>query len=231
MSGKRIAVVLLSGGMDSCVTAAVAARDYELAMLHVNYGQKTQRREEKAFLDICDFYGVPASRRLISSIDHLKAIGGSSLTDDRIPVAHADLTRRDIPPSYVPFRNAHILSIGVSWAEVLGGTALFIGAVEEDSSGYPDCREAFFRSFNDVIRLGTRPDSNIRIVTPVIAMKKHEIVRKGVELGAPFHLTWSCYHREDRACGVCDSCALRLRGFQQAAVKDPIPYLQYPPYN
>jgi 7-cyano-7-deazaguanine synthase len=216
--------------MDSCVTAAVAARDYELAMLHLNYGQKTQGREERAFLEICDFYGVPDSRRLISSIDYLKAIGGSSLTDDRIPVSHADLSRHDIPPSYVPFRNAHILSIGVSWAEVLRAAALFIGAVEEDSSGYPDCRESFFRAFNEVIRLGTRPDSHIRIVTPVIAMNKHEIVRRGVELGAPFHLTWSCYQREDQACGVCDSCALRLRGFQRAGVKDPVPYVQYASY-
>lgn len=229
---KEIAVVLVSGGMDSCVTAAIAhSQGYELAFLHLNYGQKTERRELKAFHDIADFYGV--KKRLVVNVEHLKLIGGSSLTDENIPVEKADLKRKEIPTSYVPFRNANILSIAVSWAEVIGASKIFIGAVEEDSSGYPDCRKEFYRAFNEVIRLGTKAGVEgrpIEIVTPVIDMKKFEIVKKGVELGAPFHLTWSCYQNEDVACGVCDSCALRLRGFQIAGIEDPIPYEVKPSY-
>ncbi len=221
---KELAVILVSGGMDSCVTAAIAARKYELAFLHLNYGQKTEKREERAFLDICRFYRVPKSRQLISHIDHLKKIGGSSLTDRTIKVTKADLQNKEVPTSYVPFRNSHILAIAVSWAEVVGAKKIFIGAVEEDSSGYPDCRETFFRAFNKVIALGTRPDTRLEIVTPIIHMNKSEIVRKGVQLGAPLHLTWSCYQNDKKACGVCDSCALRLRGFQNAGVEDPIRY-------
>jgi 7-cyano-7-deazaguanine synthase len=229
---KEVAVVLVSGGMDSCVTAAIAnSLGYELAFLHLNYGQRTEKRELKAFNDIADFYNV--KKRLVISVEHLKLIGGSSLTDENIPVEKADLKRTGIPTSYVPFRNANMLSIAVSWAEVIGATKIFIGAVEEDSSGYPDCRKEFYNAFNEVIRLGTKAGVEgrpIRIVTPIIDMKKWEIVKKGIELGAPFHLTWSCYQREDIACGVCDSCALRLRGFQLAGVDDPIPYETKPIY-
>jgi 7-cyano-7-deazaguanine synthase len=229
---KEVAVVLVSGGMDSCVTAAIAnSLGYELAFLHLNYRQRTEKRELKAFNDIADFYNV--KKRLVISVEHLKLIGGSSLTDENIPVEKADLKRTGIPTSYVPFRNANMLSIAVSWAEVIGATKIFIGAVEEDSSGYPDCRKEFYNAFNEVIRLGTKAGVEgrpIRIVTPIIDMKKWEIVKKGIELGAPLHLTWSCYQREDIACGVCDSCALRLRGFQLAGVDDPIPYETKPIY-
>jgi 7-cyano-7-deazaguanine synthase len=226
---RSLAVVLVSGGMDSCVSAAIARRDHELAFLHLNYGQRTERRELQAFHAIADHYQV--ERRLVVNIDHLKEIGGSSLTDQAIPVQEADLTRKVIPTSYVPFRNAHLLSVAVSWGEVLKAGKIFIGAVEEDSSGYPDCREEFYAAFNRVIALGTKPGSSLEIVTPLIRLSKSQIVREGVALGAPLHLTWSCYQSEKLACGVCDSCALRLRGFQQAGVEDPIPYESRPSYS
>ncbi len=226
---KEKAVVLVSGGLDSCVTAAIAAQNYDLAFLHMNYGQRTEKRELKAFNDIADFYGV--KERLVVDVAHFKKIGASSLTDTSMEVSKADLESKEIPTSYVPFRNANILAIATSWAEVIGARKLFIGAVQEDSSGYPDCREEFFQAFNRVIELGTKPDTHISIETPIIHMKKWEIVKKGVELQAPLHLTWSCYQNEDEACGVCDSCALRLRGFQLAGVEDPIPYKVRPDYR
>ena len=225
---KETAVVLVSGGLDSCVTAAIAARDFEPAFLHLNYGQRTEKRELKAFNDIADFYSV--KKRLVVDVSYLKQIGGSSLTDENIEVSKADLNYQGIPTSYVPFRNANILSIATSWAEVIGATRIFIGAVEEDSSGYPDCRQAFYQAFNQVIELGTKPQTTIKIETPIIHLKKWEIVKKGLELKAPLHLTWSCYQSEEEACGVCDSCALRLRGFQLAGVEDPIPYKVRPRY-
>ena len=225
---NKLAVVLVSGGMDSCVTAAIAAQEYSLAFLHLNYGQRTEARELKAFHAIADHY--KAAHRLVISMEHLARIGGSSLTDNSIPVAYADLQRKEIPSSYVPFRNANMLAVAVSWAEVLGARAIFVGAVEEDSSGYPDCRKEFYDAFELAIKTGTRPTTTIALLTPLIAMSKMEIVLKGVALGAPFHLTWSCYHREDVACGVCDSCALRLRGFQLAGVEDPIQYAERPRY-
>ena len=226
--GQSLAIVLVSGGMDSCVTAAIASRDYEMAFLHVNYGQRTETREMQAFNDVAEFYQV--TQRLVVDIRHLGKIAGSSLTDVSMDVEDANLHRTVIPTSYVPFRNAHILSIAVSWGEVLQASKIFIGAVEEDSSGYPDCRKEFYDAFNKVIALGTKPETDLHIETPLISMRKFEIVRKGVDLGAPFGRTWSCYRREDVACGVCDSCALRLRGFQLANVEDPIPYLQRPVY-
>ncbi|MBI1803893.1 MAG: 7-cyano-7-deazaguanine synthase QueC [Ignavibacteriae bacterium] len=224
-----IAVVLVSGGMDSCVTAAIANEQYKLAFLHLNYGQRTERRELKAFNDIADFYEVEL--RLVVNIEHLKQIGGSSLTDGSMKVQRADLRRRGIPTSYVPFRNAHVLSVAVSWGEAIAAHKIFIGAVEEDSSGYPDCRQEFYDAFNCVIRLGTKPETNLQIVTPIIALKKSQIIQTGIELGAPLDSTWSCYQNEDVACGVCDSCALRLRGFQQAGIEDPIPYVVRPIYR
>lgn len=225
---KPLAVVLASGGMDSCVTTAIAHRDYRLAMLHVAYGQRTEARELRAFHALADFYR--AEHRMVCRLDHMKQIGGSSLTDPAMAVEQANLGRQDIPSSYVPFRNAHFLSIAVSWGEVLGARKVFIGAVAEDSSGYPDCRPEYYAAFNRVIAAGTRPETQLEIVTPVIHMRKSEIVRRGRELGAPFALTWSCYQAEEAACGVCDSCALRLRAFEEAGVEDPIPYTQRPRY-
>lgn len=225
---KKLAVVAASGGMDSCVTAAIAAQNFELAMLHVNYGQRTEKRELKSFLDICDFYRV--EKRMIIDISYLAKIGGSALVDKNIEIRNADLNSREIPSTYVPFRNANILSICVSWAEVLGAQNIFIGAVYEDSSGYPDCAPAFFEAFEKAANLGTRPQTKIKIVAPLLNMTKAEIVAKGMELNAPFHLTWSCYRDEEIACGTCDSCALRLRGFQEAGYDDPIPYKVKPIY-
>ncbi|HYE64593.1 MAG TPA: 7-cyano-7-deazaguanine synthase QueC [Pyrinomonadaceae bacterium] len=222
-SSLAFAVCLVSGGMDSCVTAAIAREENEeLAFLHVSYGQLTEARERLAFEEIADHYGV--KKRLAVSIEHLARIGGSSLTDRSVPVSEADLAARGIPTSYVPFRNAHLLAIAVSWAEVLGAGRIYIGAVAEDSSGYPDCRPEFYEAFGRVIEAGTRPETSIEIVTPVIALRKSEIVRRGLELGAPLSLTWSCYQASERACGRCDSCALRLRAFQEAGVADPVPY-------
>ena len=209
--------------MDSCVTAAVAKSESDdLAFLHVSYGQLTEARERRAFNDIADHYGV--EKRLDISIEHLAKIGGSSLTDEKIAVAEADLESKEIPTSYVPFRNANMLSIAVSWAEVIGANAIYIGAVAEDSSGYPDCRPEFYTAFQRTIDTGTKPDTHIEIRTPIIYLSKAEIVHKGIELDAPLHLTWSCYRNEELACGTCDSCALRLRGFEQAGAIDMISY-------
>ena len=217
------AIVLVSGGMDSCVTAAIAARENEaLAFLHISYGQLTEARERRAFNEIADHYVVKG--RLNISLEHLAKVGGSSLTDKSIAVAEANLESKEIPTSYVPFRNANMLSVAVSWAEVIGANAIYIGAVAEDSSGYPDCRPEFYKAFQQVIDTGTKPDTLIEIRTPIIHLSKSEIVKKGIALGAPLELTWSCYRNSTQACGTCDSCALRLRGFRQANVKDPIPY-------
>jgi 7-cyano-7-deazaguanine synthase len=224
---RDLAVILASGGMDSCVATAIANGCCRLALLHVNYGQRTEERELRSFHQLADHFQV--QKRLVVSIEHLKVIGGSALTDTNIPVP--ELHTPNTPPrtatirsTYVPFRNAHLLAIATSWAEVIGARKIYIGAVEEDSSGYPDCREAFYQAFNKVIEIGTRPETKIEIITPLIHMKKGEIVRKGVELGAPLHLTWSCYQGSEKACGRCESCALRLKGFREAGVKDPIPY-------
>jgi 7-cyano-7-deazaguanine synthase len=219
------AVVLLSGGMDSCVTAAIANQSHQLALLHASYGQRTEARERRAFEEIADFYGV--SERLLIRLDSFAQIGGSALTDRRITVPESEETvapSSGIPVTYVPFRNAHFLSAAVSWAEVIGANAIFIGAVAEDSSGYPDCRPEYYRAFAELVRLGTKPETHIAITTPVIAMRKSEIVLRGKQLGAPLNLTWSCYQLEDEACGTCDSCRLRLRAFVEAGLSDPIAY-------
>jgi 7-cyano-7-deazaguanine synthase len=222
------AVVLLSGGMDSCVCAAIAIQAHgaeRVALLHAGYGQRTQNRERQAFESIADFYRV--QHRLVVKLDHFRAIGGSALTDSGIAVPeHEQISDspsdNEIPVTYVPFRNAHFLSVAVSWAEVIGAQSIYIGAVAEDSSGYPDCRPEYYRVFQELILVGTRPESNIEITTPVIALKKSEIIRKGIELGAPLHLTWSCYQSEDFPCGVCASCLLRTRAFAEAGAIDPI---------
>jgi 7-cyano-7-deazaguanine synthase len=224
---KHKAVVLVSGGMDSCVTAAMANEEYDPAFLHASYGQRTEHRERRAFDAIGDFYGV--SERLVVRLEHFAQIGASALTDARIAVPERqsadDVSRyAEIPPTYVPFRNSHFLSVAVSWAEAIEARAVFIGAVAEDSSGYPDCRPEYYRVFQELVRVGTRPETQIEIVTPVIGLRKSEIIRRGIELGAPLHLTCSCYQAEDAACGTCDSCLLRLRAFAEAGLPDPIAY-------
>lgn len=222
---NQTAIILVSGGMDSCVTAAIAARENaDLAFLHISYGQRTESRERQAFNEIADHYGV--EKRLDVSIEHLARIGGSSLTDENIKFTEADLESKEIPTSYVPFRNANMLSIAVSWAEVIGAKLIYFGAVSEDSSGYPDCRPEFYAAFQKAIETGTKPETHIELRTPIIHLTKAEIVKKGIELDAPLHLTWSCYRGEKLACGTCDSCALRLRGFKEAGIRDPIRYAE-----
>lgn len=229
-SDSPSAVVLLSGGMDSCVCATIAMQQYgneSLALLHASYGQRTEARERRSFDTIADWMGV--RRRMVVRLDHFRTIGGSALTDKTIAVPENDSTApaphgSTIPVTYVPFRNAHFLSVAVSWAEAIGAGAVYIGAVAEDSSGYPDCREEYYKVFQELVRVGTRPETHISIETPVIRMKKSEIIRRGSQLGAPLHLTWSCYQDEEKACGACDSCRLRLRAFAEAGLTDPIPY-------
>jgi 7-cyano-7-deazaguanine synthase len=241
MKTKPGAIVLLSGGMDSCVCAALAARDYEASALHIMYGQRTEARERQSFQNICDRLGI--HRRLIVRNGALAEIGGSALTDTNLPVPEGgEFVGRDprlarvekqitdgnssasaVPITYVPFRNAHFLAVAVSWAEVVGADKILIGAVEQDSSGYPDCRPEYYRAFNEVVRTGTK-EGRIEILTPLIGLRKAEIVRLGLELKAPLELTWSCYSRQDRACGRCESCQLRQRAFEAAGAADPIPY-------
>jgi len=230
MNDSRKAVVLLSGGMDSCVSAVIALEEHgaeNLALLHASYGQRTEKRERRAFEEIADWLEV--RQRLVVQLDHFRAIGGSALTDNSISVPENELGAPGphgsaIPVTYVPFRNAHFLSVAVSWAEAIGAGAIYIGAVAEDSSGYPDCRPEYYRVFQELIHVGTRPETQIEIATPVITLKKSAIIRRGIELGAPLHLTWSCYQNEDSACGACDSCLLRLRAFSEVGLADPISY-------
>lgn len=229
MTAKPKAIILLSGGMDSCVTTAMAVRECRLAALHASYKQLTEARERRAFEQIADFYQI--TERLHVDQSYLRRIGGSALTDPNISLREADLEATDIPASYVPFRNAHFLAAAVSWAEAIGAVRIYIGAVEADSSGYPDCRPEYYQVYNQLIAAGTRPETRIEIVTPLITLRKQEIVKKGIELGAPFHLSWSCYRSQEMACGRCDSCALRLRAFEQAGAKDVIPYAARPSFH
>jgi 7-cyano-7-deazaguanine synthase len=230
MSNKKTAVVLLSGGMDSslCIAEAIEA-GFTPATMHLNYGQKTETRELKSFHDISDYYGI--EKRLVSDVSYLTQIGGSSLTDDAVDIEKADLDSKEIPSSYVPFRNGNILAIAAAWAEIIGAEALYIGAVEADSCGYPDCRRSFFDAFEEAVNLGTKPETNLKIITPIINLSKAEIVKRGTGLKLPFELTWSCYSDSEKACGVCDSCALRLRGFSEAGVVDPLEYKVRPKYD
>ena len=223
-SPRPLAVVCLSGGMDSAVTAALARRTHDLALLHANYGQRTEARELASFITLADRLGIASARRLVVDFTSLREIGGSSLTDRSIPVRHGDPEAGVVPSSYVPFRNAHLLAASTSWAEVLGATAIFVGAVEADSSGYPDCRPAFFAAFAQAIRLGTKAETNIAVLTPVISMSKADIIRQGIALAVPFEDTWSCYEANDEACGECESCRLRLAAFEKAGRTDPIRY-------
>jgi 7-cyano-7-deazaguanine synthase len=213
-------VVLLSGGMDSCVCAALAVRQGPAAFLHVDYGQRTERREREAFEAMAGHW--PGTMTLVVRNEALARMGGSALTDTRMAVPEGGLSA-GIPVTYVPFRNAHFLAAAVSWAEVLGAERVVIGAVEPDSSGYPDCRPRYYEIFNQLIAAGTR-EGRICIETPLIALTKEAIVRLGVELGAPFHLSWSCYQNSTEACGRCDSCRLRRRAFRQAGAEDPLRY-------
>lgn len=217
------AVCLVSGGLDSLVAAAQARADgHELSFLHVSYGQLTAGREARAFNELADFYSV--KNRLLTRASHLEQVGGSALTDNTIPVPEDEIANDGIPVTYVPFRNANLLSIAVSWAEVLGASYVYIGAVEEDSSGYPDCRASFFKAFEEAVKEGTRPETSIRIMTPLITLSKREIVLRGLDLQAPLDKTWSCYRNQERACGTCDSCLLRLKGFREAGAVDPVEY-------
>ena len=220
---KPLAIAALSGGLDSVVAASIAAIDHELALMHINYGNLTEKRELMAFHDIADFYGI--ERRFVADIDHLRKIGNSSLTDRNIPVEEYDPEKTGIPHTYVPFRNANILSVAVSWGEAIGANSIFVGMMEEDSAGYPDCTEEFINAFNDMVKVGTRPETEIALVAPLIHMSKGEVVAKGIELGAPLDLTWSCYQNEEKACGICESCFLRRKGFEEAGVEDSIEYL------
>lgn len=221
-TARDLAVVLLSGGMDSCVAAAIARQTHDLALLHVGYGQRTERRERESFRAIARHYGV--ARTLEARLDHLGAIGGSALTDASRDAVEARRPGSTVPDTYVPFRNTHLLAAAVSWGEVLGARRIYIGAVEEDGSGYPDCRREYYEAFNRLVRAGTRPETILAVETPLIRMTKGQIVKEGLRLGAPFHLTWSCYTESDTACGRCDSCRLRLKGFADAGTPDPLPY-------
>ncbi len=223
-SERGLAVVVLSGGLDSCVTTAIANEEYTTALLHVRYSQRTQAREYRSFYDIARFYKVPEGRILVTDLDCLKKIGGSSLTDSSISAEDSN-ANDNIPITYVPFRNTHLLSIAVSWAEVIKAEKIFIGAVEQDNPDYPDCRAEYYEAFNRLVEVGTKPTTNIKVITPLLNMNKSEIVLKGIELNAPLHLTWSCYERNDRACGRCQSCILRLKAFKDAGVEDKIPYV------
>lgn len=225
MPAKPTAVISLSGGLDSCVATAIAhANGFNLALLHANYGQLTHAREYQAFNDIANFYEVKPKMRLVTQLASLQNIGGSSITDTNIPLPNGNLNREDIPNSYVPFRNAHLLATAVSWAEVINASTIFVGFVEEDSSGYPDCQESFLQAFELAANLGTKPSTQIKLAAPLIHMKKHEIVSIGLKIGAPLNLSWSCYQNNKEACGYCDSCLIRLRGFAQANAIDPICY-------
>ncbi len=227
---QKKCVVVLSGGMDSTLCMAIAKRDgYTLAAMHLNYGQLTEKREEKAFLDVCNYYKV--EEKIIVDTKFFTQIGGSGLTDDSVKIENADLDNKVVPNTYVPFRNGNILAIATSWAEVIGGSAIFIGAVQQDSSGYPDCRKKFFEEFEKAINTGTKPETQIKIITPIIDFSKRDIVSHSVVIGSPLELTWSCYRNSDTACGTCDSCALRLRGFRQEGLEDPITYLARPEYK
>ena len=228
-SGKGRCVVCLSGGLDSCVTAALARHDgYQLCLCHVTYHQRTWRRELRAFRDIAHFFAVPEDRQLVAELPYLGRIGGSSLTDTARPVPHGKPDVQSVPDTYVPFRNTQIMAVAVAWAEVLGAGAVYVGATEVDFSGYPDCRSVYFDAYRRLIDLGTRPGTHLQLVTPLIDLGKADIVRKGLELEAPLHLSWSCYEREDQACGLCESCRLRLSAFRKAGLPDPIPYVVPP---
>jgi 7-cyano-7-deazaguanine synthase len=229
--GRPIGIALVSGGMDSLVMARFCARESDLALLHVNYGQRTEAKELSCFHNIAEHLNVPAARRLVADIGYLKQIGGSALTDGGIAIPAADLGREGVPVTYVPFRNAHLIAIAVSWAEVIGAKNIYIGAVAADSSGYPDCRPGFYESMNETIRRGTKDGSGITVKAPFVHLLKKDIILMGKSMCVPFEHTWSCYREGETACGSCDSCALRLRAFEEAGVSDPLAYDVRPDYR
>ncbi len=219
-----LAVVLLSGGLDSCVTMAIAMQTHKIALLHVGYSQRTQTREYNAFRAISRYYKIPESKTLAIELDYLKKIGGSSLTNHNLHI-NKSIDNTGIPNTYVPFRNTHLLSIAVSWAEVINAGQIYIGAIQQDNPDYPDCRAVYYDAFNRLVEVGTKPTTNIKVMTPLLNMSKAEIVKKGIELAAPLQLTWSCYERNDKACGHCQSCLIRLKAFKDAGFKDKIQYV------
>jgi 7-cyano-7-deazaguanine synthase len=227
MSDENLAIVLVSGGLDSCVTMAMAMEKHSVALLHVSYGQRTQTREYNSFRALARFYNTPETRILALELDLLRKIGGSSLTDRNIPVDKGDQDNTDagVPTSYVPFRNTHLLSTAVSWAETINANSIYIGAVQQDSPDYPDCRAEYYEAYNKLVEVGTKPSTNIKVITPLLNMSKSEIIKKGIEIGAPLQLSWSCYERNDKACGQCQSCRLRLKAFEEAGLKDKIDYV------
>jgi len=216
------AISLLSGGMDSLVTLAIALKDHEVYPLHVNYRHRTEDKELECFKKTVSHYGL--KNELIADIDYLKKIGGSSITDTKIDLEKGKPVEGEIPSSYVPFRNTHLLSIAVSYAEVIGAQSIFIGAVEPDGSGYPDCRQEYIEAFNNLVCVGSKAGEKIKVYAPLIKMDKKSIVMKGKELEVPFEFSWSCYEDGSLACGQCHSCFLRLKGFELAGIADPLNY-------
>jgi len=216
------AVVLTSGGMDSLITTAIAKNENdEIYLLHANYGQRTEQKELDSFHNIANYF--KPKDVMIINIDYLVQIGGNSLTDKNMDIPKNELSD-SVPNTYVPFRNGNLISIAASWAEVLGAQKIYIGAVEVDSSGYPDCRKEFYIKLESAINAGTKDDTNIQICTPIIDKMKSEIIKIGAQLNIPFDLSWSCYENNDIACAECDSCLLRIKAFKEAGIKDPIPY-------
>ena len=222
---NKKAVCVMSGGMDSTLAAYMMKNEgYEIIAVHFNYDQRTQTKELECFNNICDALHV--KNRYILDLDFFKQLGASALTDKSIDVPTTGI-EDGVPITYVPFRNGIFLSMSAAVAEKEGASAISIGVVEEDSSGYPDCRESYIKSMQESINLGTKDETNIEIKMPLVALKKSQIVKKAIDLEVPLHLTWSCYKDEDEACGVCDSCRLRLNGFKLAGVTDPINYAKH----
>ena len=215
------AVVILSGGMDSTTALFIAKEEYSIIPLHFNYGQRTEKKELESFSEICDY--LQLENRYVIDLPFFKQIGANALVDVNLDVP-TDGIKPGVPITYVPFRNGIFLSIAASVAEKEGAEAIFIGVVEEDSSGYPDCTEKFIEHMKNAINSGTKPETHIDIKTPLIHLKKEDIVKKAIEVKVPLELTWSCYKNENKACGVCDSCRLRLKGFKKVGINDPIDY-------
>ncbi len=219
---NKKAICILSGGMDSTLSSYIAKNEgYEIIAVHFNYGQRTEKRELKAFRDICDDLGILEKYEI--DIPFFTQIGASALTDKNIDVP-TEGVKPGVPITYVPFRNGIFLSITAAIAEKEGATAMYIGVVQEDSSGYPDCTDEFIQDITKAINQGTKEETKIEIITPLVHLTKAQIVEKAIKLNVPLEHTWSCYKEENEACGVCDSCRLRLNGFKLANAIDPIPY-------
>lgn len=217
------AVCLLSGGMDSSTLAYLTkSKGYEILALHLNYGQRTQNKELACAKKIAGLLQAEAFVEV--DIGYFSKFGASSLTDTKIDVDTFDPLRAHIPNTYVPFRNANLLSIATSFAEARGADAIFIGVQSLDYSGYPDCRPQFIEAFQRVIDTGTRDQTRIRLITPFIHMTKTDILKEGMKLHVPYEHTWSCYRNEDLACGTCGSCHFRREAFEALGLTDPIPY-------